>query len=234
MGAGIRTGPPTHAPLEYAMTTTFNDRRLAVTDRRADRASIKASAQPVVVSQAGEGVRWQSIFAGALTGFAVTIIMTTLGAAIGLTAAADSGDASNSAMGIGAGVWWLLTVIAAGFLSGRVVSATAPHDQNYSPVVYGTLAWITGVLVMLVLLAIGVGSLMGGLGGGLGAAASRSGLPNVNGADSARAVQTAATVGLGAAWGLLLSQLLALLSTILGARPGSGRHRASERHAPAR
>ena len=210
------------------MTTTFNDRRVAIADRRADRAHIEALNQTVVVAGTGTGVRWQSILAGALTGFAVTLIMTTLGAAIGISAAADAGDASGSAVGIGAGVWWLVTVLVAGFLSGRVVSATAPHDENYSPVIYGTLAWITGVLVMLILLAIGVSSLMGGFSGGLGAAAAQNRMPNLSGADSLRAAQTAATVGMGAAWGLLLSQLLALLATILGARPGRGR-RASAR-----
>lgn len=210
------------------MSTTIIERRVAVTDRRAGRANAQALSQAAALSAvSGQGIHWRAVFAGALAGFAATIILTTLGAAIGITAAADSGQASGSAVGIGAGIWWLLTVIIAGVISGRVIASTARQDENYSAGIYGTLAWTAGVIIMLVLLAFGVGSIMGGLGGGLGAAAAQRGMPSVSPADSLRAANMAATVGAGAAWGLLLSQLLGLGATILGARRG---HRSQAVH----
>jgi hypothetical protein len=162
-------------------------------------------------------MQWKPVIAGALAGFAVTLILTTLGAAIGLTAG-DAADAGGRAIGTGALVWWVLTVIATGLVGGWVIARTARLDAEYDPVIYGTLGWVLGALLLLFLLAIGVGSIVGGLGGGLGAAAAQRGMPNVSPADTARVAQRAVDVGKGAAWGLLVSQLLGLGATIAGAR----------------
>ena len=163
------------------------------------------------------GMQWKPIIAGTLAGFAVTLILTTLGAAIGLTAG-DAADGGRRAIGVGALVWWVLTVIVTGLVGGWVIARTARLDAEYDPVIYGTLGWVLGALLLLFLLAIGVGSIVGGLGGGLGAAAAQRGMPNVSPADTARVAQRAVDVGKGAAWGLLVSQLLGLGATIAGAR----------------
>jgi hypothetical protein len=165
------------------------------------------------------GMQWKPVVAGALAGFAVMIILTTLGAALGVTAAdaADGADARRA--GASVGLWWLLTALASGLFGGWVIAQTARRDLDYDPVIYGTLAWVIGTIVLLFLLAIGVGSMMGGLGGGLGAAAAERGAaPRGTPADTARVVETAANVGKGAAWGLLLSQILGLGGSIFGAR----------------
>jgi hypothetical protein len=166
------------------------------------------------------GISWNAVLAGALAGFAVTLIMTTLGAAIGVTVA-DSADASRAdatAIGGAAFGWWVFTVVLAGIVGGAVVARTAPRDATYSPAIHGTLAWVSGVIVFLVLLAIGAGTILGGISSGLGAVAAQGGTPNVAPADSARAIQQAVDVSKGATWGILLSQLLGLGATILGAR----------------
>jgi hypothetical protein len=164
------------------------------------------------------GVQWRPVFAAALVGFAVTLILTTLGAAIGFTAANASNGADGRAAGIGALIWWVLTVAVAGFIAGRVLGTTARLDAEYRPAIYGTLAWVVGVIILLFLLANGVGNIIGGLGGGMGAAAANNGAQhNMSGADSVRAVRTATQVGTSAAWGLLGSQILGLGMTILGA-----------------
>lgn len=162
-------------------------------------------------------MQWKPVVSGALAGFAVTLIFTTLGAAIGFTAGAASHGADGQAVGIGAGIWWLLTVIAAGFVGGRVLSQTARRDAHYYPVTYGMLTWVLGVIILLFLLAIGVGNMIGGLGGGMAATAARHGSTAVTPADSARVVQDAANVGTGTMWALLLSQLAGLGATIVGA-----------------
>lgn len=164
------------------------------------------------------GIQWRAVFAAAIVGFAVTLILTTLGAAIGLTAgdAANGGD--GKAFGIGAGIWWLITVAAAGIVSGRVLAVSALRDLEYRPAIYGTLAWATGVIILLFLLANGIGNVVGGLGAGMGAVASSHQVnSSMSPADSVRAVETASDVGKGAAWGLLLSQLVGLVATIVSA-----------------
>jgi hypothetical protein len=165
------------------------------------------------------GMQWKPVVAGALAGFAVMIVMTTLGAALGISAAdaADGGDAR--AVGTGAGIWWLLTALAAGLFGGWVIAQTARRDLDYDPVIYGVLAWVIGTIILLFLLAVGVGSMMGGLGGGLGAAvAERGGSAGGSPADTARVAESAANVGKGAAWGILLSQILGIAGSVFGAR----------------
>jgi hypothetical protein len=166
------------------------------------------------------GMQWKPVVAGALAGFAMMIVLTTLGAALGIAAgdAADGGD--SRAVGTAAGVWWLLTALAAGVFGGWVIARTARRDLDYDPVIYGVLAWVIGTIILLFLLAVGVGSMLGGLGGGLGAAVAERGASGVGGspADTARVAETAANVGKGAAWGLLLSQILGIGGSIFGAR----------------
>lgn len=162
-------------------------------------------------------MQWKPVVAGALAGFAAMVVLTTLGAALGISAADASDGADARSVGTAAGLWWLLTVIASGFFGGWVVAHTARRDLDYDPMIYGVLAWAVGTLILLFLLAIGVGSMMGGLGGGLGAAAAERGTPNVSPADTARIAERAANIGKGAAWGLLLSQVLGIAASIFGA-----------------
>lgn len=163
------------------------------------------------------GIQWTAVVAAALAGFAVTLILTALGAAIGLTAGAASHGVQGEAVGAGALIWWTLSVIVAGVVAGRVLAMTAGADASYQRAMYGTLAWVLGVIILLFLLANGVGNMIGGLGGGLGAAAATNNLPAVSPADSVHVARTAAAVGSGAAWGLLLSMLLGLGATIMAA-----------------
>ncbi|MFN2571078.1 MAG: hypothetical protein ABR537_05620 [Gemmatimonadales bacterium] len=163
------------------------------------------------------GVQWKPVVAAALVGFAITLILTTLGAAIGFSAANASNGADGQTVGIGAIIWWVLTVAIAGFMSGRVLGTTARRDVDYNPAIHGTLAWVIGVIILLFLLANGVGNIIGGLGGGMGAAAANGAQHNVTAADSVRAVRTATHVGTGAAWALLGSQIIGLVTTIIGA-----------------
>jgi hypothetical protein len=164
------------------------------------------------------GMQWKPVVAGALAGFAVMVVLTTLGAALGITAgdAADGGDAR--AVGTAAGIWWLVTALASGVFGGWVISRTARRDLDYDPVIYGILAWVIGTIILLFLLAVGVGSMMGGLGGGLGAVVAERGVPSGSPADTTRVAEAAANVGKGAAWGLLLSQILGIGGSIFGAR----------------
>jgi hypothetical protein len=164
------------------------------------------------------GMQWKPVVAGALAGFAVMIVLTTLGAALGITAADAADGGEGRTVGTAAGIWWLLTSLAAGVFGGWVIAHTARRDLDYDPVIYGVLAWVVGTVILLFLLAVGVGSMMGGLGGGLAAAAAERGAPSGTPADTARVAETAANIGKGAAWGLLLSQILGIAGSIFGAR----------------
>ncbi len=163
-------------------------------------------------------LQWKPVLAGTLIGFAVTILLTTLGAAIGITAGDAAGGADAEVVGTGALIWGAFTVIAAGLAGGWTIARTARPGMYYDALIYGALAWVLGAIVLLFLLAIGVGAIIGGLGGGLGAAAAERGVTSVSPADTARIAEKATDVGKGTAWGLMITQLLGLGASIVGAR----------------
>lgn len=128
-------------------------------------------------------VQWGAILAGAFAGFAVTLLMTTLGAAIGITAGAagvmgaegadrETAETAATGFGIGLGVWMLLTALATGLIGGWVLNATSRRDRGYSSVLFGGITWAVGVCLLLLLVTPSVGGLFSGMGAGAGTAAA--------------------------------------------------------------
>jgi hypothetical protein len=127
--------------------------------------------------------QWGAIIAGAFAGFAVTVLMATLGAALGITAGAvgvntadtvsgDTAEKASTAFGIGAAIWILLTALAVGLVGGWVLNSCARRDRPYSSFIFGGITWAVGVCVALLVAAPGVGGIFSGLGSGGGAAAA--------------------------------------------------------------
>jgi hypothetical protein len=127
--------------------------------------------------------QWGAILAGAFAGFAVVILMSTLGAALGITAGAvginttdtvntDTAEKASSTLGIGAAIWILLTALATGLIGGWVLNACSRHDRPYSSFVFGGITWAVGMCLALAVAAPGVGGRFSGLGAGAGGAAA--------------------------------------------------------------
>lgn len=128
-------------------------------------------------------IQWGAILAGALAGFGVVLLMTLLGAALGITASTVAGhntenptgdDAAKTAVafGIGSGIWMILTAVATGIVAGGVLNSTSRRDRAYSPVIFGGLSWAVGVCAMLLVASPSLGGALSGLGAGAGGAAS--------------------------------------------------------------
>lgn len=192
-------------------------------------------------------VQWGAILAGAVAGFGVVILMTALGAALGITAGAvgiantenpTSDDAGKTAMafGIGSAVWMLLTAVATGLVGGYVLNNTSRRDRAYSPVIFGGLTWTVGVATMLLIAAPSLGGALSGLGAGAGGAAAGIGgaasnpdvtrrlenqqapaMTEEQKAAAADAAKKAATSATLAMWVMFISQLVALGATVFAA-----------------
>jgi len=192
-------------------------------------------------------VQWGAILAGGLAGFGVVILMTTLGAALGITAGTigahntdnPTGDTAEKvalAFGIGSGVWMLLTALASGLIGGYVLNTTSRRDRPYSPFVFGGIAWTIGVCTMLMVASPAFGGALSGIGSGAGGAvAGIAGNPEVQRrvdqaqaqkappvteeekATAADAARKAAKTATAAAWMALLGQLIGLGATIFAA-----------------
>ena len=127
--------------------------------------------------------QWGAILCGAFGGFAVVIIMGTLGAALGITAGAagvagtetvneSTGEKAATAFTVGAAIWILLTALATGLVGGWVLNSTARRDRPYSSFIFGGITWAAGVCLMMAVMSPGLGGLLSGLGSGAGTAAA--------------------------------------------------------------
>lgn len=82
-----------------------------------------------------DNVRWGPVLAGAATAFGVTVILSVLGVAIGASAFKPGTDLSD--WSTKAGVWGVITVIAAFFVAGFVTGRTAALASSMQAAING-------------------------------------------------------------------------------------------------
>ena len=140
-------------------------------------------------STAGFRLSWGAVFAGLVVAIALQLTLTLLGAAIGFSAW-QPGE-STGALGAGAAIWAIVSVLLSLFIGGRTTGRLAGILTRTDGILHGILLWALSTIVAVWLLASGVSALAGGatslvgnvLGVGAqaasqvagGAAASRSG-----------------------------------------------------------
>lgn len=170
----MTTAPPSSGSGAISSSTIHND-----PSRYDDRARSVST-----LAWSGYGTQWSAIAAGAIAGFAIAVLMATLGTALGLTASAaaipeanasgvSAYDAQNIAatFGIGVGIWMLLTAVAVGITGGAVLAKTAQWERPYSPCVLGLVTWGLGISLATLLAVSGTGALTTVLGAGSAGAA---------------------------------------------------------------
>lgn len=123
-------------------------------------------------------ISWAAIFGGVIMIVVVQLLLTMLGAGIGLSALDVGNPDSPSAgsFGIGAGIWWVASTIVALFVGGYVAAWMAGVETRFDGILHGAIAWGISTLVTLWLLSSAVGGIIGGgyyaLKGAAGAAGS--------------------------------------------------------------
>jgi hypothetical protein len=121
-------------------------------------------------------ISWSAIFAGASVSFVVMACLGLLGTGIGLASApaADTASGLAKGLGIGGGVWLLVSGFAAfyagGWISGRLTSLGKISDS----VIHGLLSWTTATLAFFLMTSLVAGGLMGSLIGTAGHAAAEN------------------------------------------------------------
>lgn len=114
---------------------------------------------------------WSSIFAGVVVATAVLITLSLIGAALGLGLTDPTSDEPFEGVGVGLGIWAVLTLIlsltAGGFVAG-VLAVKAGF-------LHGLTVWAATTVALTVALAMGIGSLIGAAGSVLGSVGSAVG-----------------------------------------------------------
>jgi len=188
----------------------------------------------VTATEYHDRVRWGPVLAGLFTAIATQLVLSALGAAIGLTSVANSGAPRSDAGGIGSavGIWSIISLLISLFIGGWITTRACGPMSKSSALLNGAVLWATTLAISAWLLSSGVSGAFGIAASNAGAAinqAQQSGasLPNPANVPNVTAEQTrdiagnAATVG----WSFAIGSLLALASALFGASIGARRPR---------
>lgn len=118
------------------------------------------------ISTTGFRLSWGAVFAGLVIGIALQLTLTLLGAAIGFSAW-QPGESAR-ALGIGAAIWAIISVLLSLFIGGRTTGRLAGILTRTDGILHGILLWALSTIVAVWLLASGVSALAGGATGLVG------------------------------------------------------------------
>ena len=119
-------------------------------------------------------ISWGAVIAGMVIAIGVQMVLSLLGAGIGLSTLDplrySSPDAST--FGIGAGIWWAVSSIISLFVGGWVAAHLAGSPEKADAVLHGLLTWGVATIVTAYLLASAVSAVARGGASVIGSAAS--------------------------------------------------------------
>jgi hypothetical protein len=122
-------------------------------------------------------ISWAAIFGGVILVVVIQLLLSTLGAGIGLGAvnvnAGTTPEAGN--LGMGAGIWWVLSSCLALFCGGYVAAWLAGIEIRFDGVLHGLVTWGIATLLTIYLLTSAIGGIIGGGFSALGSATSAVG-----------------------------------------------------------
>jgi hypothetical protein len=122
-------------------------------------------------------ISWAAIFGGVILVVVVQLLLSTLGAGIGLgTVNVNAGttpDAGN--LGMSAGIWWIVSSCLALFCGGYVAAWLAGIETRFDGLLQGLVTWGIAMLLTIYLLTSAVGGIIGGGFSALGSVTSAAG-----------------------------------------------------------
>lgn len=162
-------------------------------------------------------VYWGAVWAGALTAIVLALMVGLIGIALG---AHHVGTGQRIVRwgdyGLGALFFSVFGAFLAFAIGGWVASKIAGIRRSEPAMLHGAIVWLLAVPLLLVLVALGAGSLFGGWYGGLAGTpawvTTPAGTPDPNAAVAAR----------NAALGALTALLLGLVGSVVGGWMASG------------
>ena len=172
-------------------------------------------------------VRWGPIFAGLVVAIGTQLILSGIGAAIGLTGLANSGAPRSNAGDTSAavGIWSIISLLIALFVGGWLMSRVCGPMNRTTALLNGAILWATTLAISAWLISTGVSGIFGIVASNAGevinqvqegGANVRANAPNV----TAQQAQNIASNAAKASWAFSCGALLGLISTLVGASVG--------------
>lgn len=191
-----------------------------------------ASAVATPVVEYHDRVRWGPIFAGIVVAIAAQLVLSALGTSIGLSASAGSAEAG--AVGLGVGIWAIISLLISLFLGSWVMASTCGPMNKKTAMLNGTILWATTLAVSAWLLASGVSGTFGVVAANAGSVVDQiqepggvslpnpgEALPDVSAQEAEQYAATAAK----ASWSFLFGALLGLVAALIGSTVGARKPR---------
>ena len=187
--------------------------------------------EPVVVNSVMEyhdRVRWGPIFSGLVIAIATQLVLSALGAAIGLSNIANSGAPRSIAgsVGTGVGIWSIISLLISLGVGGWVTARSCGPMNRSTALLNGAILWATTLTIGSWLLANGVAGTFGVIAANAGEAINQAQqgnvnlpnqAPNVSAQDARNIAENAAKAG----WSFLFGSLLGLVASMAGASAGA-------------
>ena len=109
-------------------------------------------------------ISWAAIFAGVIVVVAVQLLLSLLGAGVGFgTVDTNAGSTPTAgSLGIGAGIWWVISSCLALFAGGYVTAWLAGIETRFDGMLHGVVTWGIATLLTLWLLTSAIGGVIGG------------------------------------------------------------------------
>ncbi|HEY9700171.1 MAG TPA: hypothetical protein V6D10_23155 [Trichocoleus sp.] len=201
---------------------TYSDEPMRVMDR------------PAVVAAADyhDRVRWGPILAGLVIALSSQLVLSGLGAAIGLTSIANSGAPRSDAPDVGTavGIWSIISLLISLFLGGWVMARSCGPMNRSTALLNGAILWATTLAISAWLLSSGVSGAFGVLASNAGEIINQAPpqaipspadvpaqVPDVTAQQTRDIAGNAAKVG----WSFALGSLLGLIASLIGASLGT-------------
>lgn len=180
------------------------------------------------VTEYHDRVRWGPIIAGLVVALSTQLVLSGLGAAIGLSSIANSGAPRSDAGDVGSavGIWSIISLFISLFIGGWVTSRACGTINRNIALLNGAILWATTLAISAWLLSSGVSGAFGIAASNAGEVinqAQQSGVtpqvnaPNVSAQEARNIAGNAAKVG----WSFALGSLLGLAASMIGASAGA-------------
>jgi len=122
---------------------------------------------------AAKRISWGAVFAGAVLALVIQLALTLLGLGIGLGTIDPLTEQDPMAgIGIGAAIWWVISMLASLYIGASVASRLAGMPRPTDGLLHGLLTWSVVTLLTFYLLTTAVGRIIGGVTGVAGRALS--------------------------------------------------------------
>lgn len=162
-------------------------------------------------------INWSAIWVGALSALALALIISLAGAAVGAQQLGPGGKiASWHDVGLGALFFAVIGAFFSFVVGGWVAGKINGYRHAETDMLHGAIVWLVAVPILVVLAALGAGSLFGGWYVGL------AGVPLWANQQAVAADPAAATAARNAALLAVTALLVGLIGAVLGGWMASG------------